>query len=77
MSRLLFIIAIIAVIFLWVKSVRKQQQSNRDEPAASGSEEMVRCAVCGVHLPRSEGYFVMGKYYCSEAHSRNQTGKSD
>lgn len=77
MNRLLFIIAIIAVIFLWVKSARKQQQGRRDESAASESEEMVRCVVCGVHLPRSEGYFVGGKYYCSEAHSRGTTGKSD
>lgn len=75
MSRLLFIIAIIAVIYWWVTSTRKQQQSRRDEPPST--EDMVRCAECGVHLPRSEGYLVGGKYYCSEAHSRSQTGKPD
>lgn len=76
MNRLLFIIVIIAVIYWWVKSTRKQQQNKQDE-APPRAEDMVRCAQCGIHLPRSEGYLVGGKYYCSEAHSRAQSGKSD
>ncbi len=74
MSRLLFIIAIVAVVFWWFKSVRKQQ-TRQDEPP--GAEDMVRCAECGVHLPKNESFLVGGKYFCSEAHSRGQSGKDD
>lgn len=46
--------------------------AHREEPADSarmpGPERMVQCAVCGLHLPASEGRFAAGKVYCSEAH---------
>lgn len=29
---------------------------------------MVRCAVCGVHLPESEAIASGGRHYCCEAH---------
>lgn len=74
-GRLLFIIAIIAVIFWWLRSARRQQENRQDEPPRA--EDMVRCTECGVHLPKSESYFVGGKYYCSEAHSRRPSGKPD
>lgn len=75
MNRLLFIIAIVAVVYWWFKSARKPEQRKQDEPPRA--EDMVRCAECGVHLPRSESFLVGGKFYCSEAHSRGQAGKSD
>jgi uncharacterized protein len=31
---------------------------------------MVRCAQCGVHLPRSEGVAAGGDFFCSEEHRR-------
>ncbi len=72
MGRLLFIIAIVAVVYWWFKTVRKQQPRQDEPPRA---EDMVRCAECGVHLPKSESFLVGGKYYCSEAHSRARAGK--
>ncbi len=65
MSRLLFFAAFIAVVYLVLKSFRGR-------PAVRGTpereEDMVRCAHCGVHLPRSESLTAEGKHYCSEAH---------
>jgi uncharacterized protein len=29
---------------------------------------MVRCARCGVHLPKSEGFLSQGSFYCSDEH---------
>ncbi|MGH8705277.1 MAG: PP0621 family protein, partial [Burkholderiales bacterium] len=40
----------------------------KDERAAQG--ELVRCAHCGVHLPRAEARTAGGRYYCSEEHWR-------
>jgi uncharacterized protein len=31
---------------------------------------MVRCAVCGVHLPRSESFTSRGQFYCTDEHRR-------
>jgi uncharacterized protein len=78
MGRLLLIIAIVAVVFWWFKSARKrQQQQDRPDVQPPEAEDMVRCAKCGVHLPKNESYSVGGKFYCSEAHSRSHTGQSD
>jgi uncharacterized protein len=38
--------------------------------ARSLAEPIVRCAVCGVHAPKSESLFVEGRYFCSAEHAR-------
>lgn len=38
--------------------------------AGQGSEEMVRCAHCGIHLPRSEALLQQGKTWCGSEHAR-------
>ena len=35
-------------------------------------ENMVQCATCRVHLPRSEAFLVNGNFYCSQAHIENK-----
>ena len=72
MSRLLFLLAIIIVVYLLLQSYRRQ--SPRQSPPES-SEEMVRCAKCGVHLPKSESILAGGNFYCSDAHRREHTAK--
>mgnify|MGYP001401769651 CR=1 FL=1 len=67
MSRLIFLIAIVVVIYLLVRSYRKSI-SQQDKPAAKVVEDMVRCAHCGVHLPKGEGIVVGGDYFCSAEH---------
>jgi len=37
-------------------------------PENRGGEDMVRCAHCGVHLPRSEGILNRGEVFCSREH---------
>jgi len=64
MSRLLFLFAIAAVIYLLLKSFRKNSP-----PKTPGiTEDMVRCAHCGVHIPVSESLHVGDQFYCSAAH---------
>ncbi len=73
MSRLLFLFVVIAVVYWLLKSYRKQS-AKQDVPAAS-SEDMVRCAQCGVHLPKSEARLSDGKFFCGEAHRREHESK--
>ncbi|MDH2915569.1 MAG: PP0621 family protein [Gallionella sp.] len=68
MSRLLFLFAVIVAVYWLLKTYRKQSPK-QDAPATS-SEDMVRCAQCGVHLPKSEAIQSSGNLFCSEAHRR-------
>lgn len=69
MSRLLFLVAIVALIYLVLKSYRR---ASRKPAATEVTEDMVCCAQCGVHLPKGESIAADGRYYCSEAHRRIQ-----
>jgi uncharacterized protein len=68
MSRLLFLAAVAAVIYWLFVSHRERLSKERGD--GDRAEDMVRCAHCGVYLPKSEGLLADGKYYCSEAHRR-------
>jgi len=68
MSRLLFLIAIAVAIYWLVRSFGKAA-SGQDKPVAKDvTEDMVRCAQCGVHLPKSESILAAGQFFCSAAH---------
>lgn len=68
---------------LYTISQRRSERARRDagavppgdgrdaggEPArVAAPEAMVRCAVCGVHLPGSEARWSGGRTYCGDAH---------
>ena len=64
--RLLVIIAIVATaVWLWRRfsSRPKAQPPRRDAPAP-----MIRCAHCGVHVPRDLAINQDEHWYCSQAH---------
>ena len=64
MSRLLLLIAIVIVVYLLVRSFRKNAPP-QDKPVV---DDMVRCAHCGVHLPKGESIQADGLYFCSAEH---------
>lgn len=67
------------VIYLLLKYYRKQIPK-KDVPSDEKSEHrenMVRCAHCGVHLPKGESIAVDHKHYCSEAHRRAHIGEPE
>ena len=69
MSRLLLLLAIAAVVYLLVKSYRKnssgKNMAGQNQPAA---EDMVRCVHCGVHLPKGESVQADGQFFCGAQH---------
>jgi uncharacterized protein len=75
MSRLLVVVVIFIAIYLLLKYYRKQlpKKDAPGEDTSRHSENMVRCAHCGVHLPKGESIVVDQKYYCSEVHRRAHT----
>jgi len=72
MSRLLFLLAVVIVVYLLLKSYRKQPPK---QDASAPAEDMVRCAQCGVHLPRSESIMAGGNFYCCDAHRQQHSSK--
>ena len=65
MSRLLFLAAIVVVVYLLVRSYRKAAPSGGRE---SSAEDMVRCAQCGVHVPKGESVQSEGRFFCCAGH---------
>ena len=76
MSRLLFFAILAAVVYGLLKSYSRQL-SKEEEPPPRPVEDMVRCAHCGVHLPKNEGIASGNDYYCSEAHRRAHYDKPE
>lgn len=75
MSRLIFILIIIALVYWLLTSYRRRINKPTDtaKPADTAqTQDMVSCAHCGVHLPKGESLQVDGKYFCCEAHSRGK-----
>jgi uncharacterized protein len=67
MKYLVLIIVVLAVLWL-ARALRKPKLPSRPVERLPEQEEMVACAQCGVHLPRSEALPGRGGVFCSEAH---------
>lgn len=57
------------LIFLLLRQYRRSL-NQADTPPGEAPQDMVRCAVCGTHLPKSESIEKQGVHYCCEEHSR-------
>jgi len=64
--RLLFLIILFAAAFwLWHRVMRKRPTDQKTEQTTL---PMVRCAQCGVHVPRTQALENQDRWYCSRAH---------
>ncbi|MDH0896109.1 MULTISPECIES: PP0621 family protein [unclassified Pseudomonas] len=75
MFRLLFWIALIAAaVWLWRRFKRPARPAAR--PREEQASPMVRCARCGVHVPREKALPQGENWYCSQAHlPQEQSGQ--
>lgn len=71
MSRLIFIVFAIGLVYWLVKKTFRQPGGKVEDPKPT--EEMVRCAECGIHIPKSESWSAKGNYFCCEAHQSKYT----
>jgi uncharacterized protein len=75
MAKLLLVIAVFIVFYLFLRNQARKSSgaappraaSKSDSPSKHG-EDMVRCGVCGVHLPTSEAITSSGEFFCSKEH---------
>lgn len=82
---LLWVVVIVGMLLLTrilshhnakVKHKTRSQRQNipHRSKADASPEQMVRCAHCGIHLPRSEAVLRRGKTWCSNEHARLGVG---
>jgi uncharacterized protein len=68
-AKFLLVIAVFIVVYLFLRSYRRRGEAAPPPPAAAKhGEDMVRCRICGVHLPKSEAVTSRGEIYCSKEH---------
>ena len=71
MKYLLLIVGVLLVY--WIVRANLRRRRDRIEAAKQDkvlTDDMVRCADCGVHLPRAESLTVRGQFYCCAEHQR-------
>jgi uncharacterized protein len=64
-------ILLLALVFFfvwWFLKGYKKRVERGSRGAVSRTEDMVRCAQCGVHLPKSESLIGADAFYCSADH---------
>jgi len=72
MGRLLFFVALGALVVWWLfgRVRRVEPRKGPKTKPAVGAEEMVACAHCGVHLPRTDAVTDDTHPYCGDEHRR-------
>ncbi len=73
MTKLLLLAMLVAGIVLLVRAGSRAARRRADAaaaPKARGAEDILPCAHCGLHLPRSEGVPAGDRFFCSEEHRR-------
>ena len=69
MAKFLLVIAVFIVFYLFLRNYAKRSGETPSPPSeAKHGEDMVRCRVCGVHLPTSEAVTSRGDFFCSKEH---------
>lgn len=72
MTKLLLLVVVALAVALWLRHASRARGERADP--STRIEDMARCKVCGVHLPRSEAIESQGRTYCCDAHRRLDQG---
>ena len=73
MFKILLLIAIGFVVLAVIRTYQRSLNRPSAAPRESAVEDMVKCAHCGVNLPRSEAIYSGGDFFCTPEHK--QLGK--
>jgi uncharacterized protein len=75
MGRLIVLILLV-VFAVWVirRALRASRRGDATRKEGPLQQDLVRCARCGVHLPRAEAHLAGGLAYCGEEHARLGAG---
>ena len=73
MGQLIRLAVLALVVWLVVRMIqnayrRASERGRAPTRARNAAGTMVRCAHCGVHLPREDALADSGRFYCSRGH---------
>lgn len=68
MARLVLLLVVVGVVVWWVMVARARVRAAPRSDRGREPEAFIRCAHCGVHLPRADALIERDLGYCSEAH---------
>jgi len=76
MGKLLVLVVLVAAaVWLIRRAFRAHTRSTESTEVPNATEDLVRCAHCGVLLPRAEARLTAGTLYCTEEHARLGPGQ--
>jgi uncharacterized protein len=75
MKYLLLVLVLVIAYGIWRSARAREERAENappPQPTALPQEEMVRCTVCALHLPRPDALpGDSGRFYCSQEHRRS------
>lgn len=77
MSKIVTVILVTVLVVYLFRRMAQGRDVKQVRPPGRGKkttvEDMVRCQVCGVNLPRSEAILSRGRIYCCDEHRKSDT----
>lgn len=73
MGKILLLIIIGLVVYALIRNYQRSLNKSAASAHEHTIENMVKCAQCGVNLPRSEAIYSGGDFFCTPEHK--QLGK--
>lgn len=73
MKLLVVLLALLLGVWLWRRG-RSVRMQGDDQRRGAAPQPMIRCAHCGVHLPRASAVAGRKGLYCSDAHRQEAEG---
>lgn len=75
MSRILFILVLLVVGYLLLKSFQRRKTAHKlnnkkDSGQLQGNTQIVRCEHCSLHVPEPDAVKHGGKFFCSLEHAQ-------
>ena len=78
MAKIILLVLGLLLVFWILRTYRRRVDRGGESGPPAAGEAMVRCAHCGVHLPRSESLTTRGSFYCCAEHQQaHQAGRDE
>lgn len=70
MSKIITVLLLVVLgVYLFKRMAHRRAREDAPPPGRP-VEDMVKCKVCGVNMPRSEATLSQGRFYCCDEHRR-------